>query len=67
MIIRMANEMDDHVYCRLSEAVLSMASARATAVGHSAQFTMPRKNIHPTYSKPKLLSAATGLKPASPL
>ena len=67
MIIRMANEMDDHMYCRLSAVVLSMASARATAVGHSAQFTIPRKNIHPTYSKPKLLSAATGLNPASPL
>ena len=67
MIMRMANEMEDHMYCRFSAAVLSMASARATAVGQSAQFTMPRKNIHPTYSHPKSLSESTGLKPEFPL
>ena len=67
MIIRIANEIEDHLYCRLRAVVLSIANALATAVGQSAQFTIPRKNIHARYSHPKPLSASVGSNHSRPL
>ena len=66
IIIRIANEIEDHLYCRLSAVVLSIAKALATAVGHRAQLTIPRKNIHARYSVPKPLLGSVGSNHSRP-
>ncbi len=67
MINRAANDNDDQQYCRRTACSLSIARARATAVGHTALPTNPVvTTIQKMYDQPNPVPSRVGSNPAAP-